>query len=98
MQYQQTYRASLVAQLVKNLPVMQETWVRSLCLEDPLEKVMLPPPLFWPGEFHGCTAHGVANSLTQLSDFHCTDNIHTNTLAFLPSSISFKCFSLFVCF
>ena len=31
-------RASLVAQLVKNPPAMQETWVRSLGWEDPLEK------------------------------------------------------------
>ena len=31
-------RASLVAQLVKNLPAMQETWVRSLGWEDPREK------------------------------------------------------------
>ena len=30
--------ASLVTQLVKNPPVMQETWVRSLGWEDPLEK------------------------------------------------------------
>ena len=30
--------ASLVAQLVKKLPAMQETWVQSLHLEDPLEK------------------------------------------------------------
>ena len=30
--------ASLVAQLVKNLPAMPETWVRSLGWEDPLEK------------------------------------------------------------
>ena len=30
--------ASLVAQLVKNLPAMQETWVRSLGWEDALEK------------------------------------------------------------
>ena len=30
--------ASLMAQLVKNLPVMWETWVRSLGWEDPLEK------------------------------------------------------------
>ena len=30
--------ASLVAQLVRNLPAMQETWVRSLGWEDPLEK------------------------------------------------------------
>ena len=27
-----------MAQMVKNLPAMQETWVRSLGLEDPLEK------------------------------------------------------------
>ena len=32
--------ASLVAQTVKNLPAMQETWVRSLGWEDPLEKGM----------------------------------------------------------
>ena len=32
--------ASLVAQLVKNLPVVQETRVRSLGWEDPLEKEM----------------------------------------------------------
>ena len=32
--------ASLVAQLVKRLPAMQETWVRSLDREDPLEKGM----------------------------------------------------------
>jgi len=31
-------QASLVAQLVKNLPVVQETWVQSLGLEDTLEK------------------------------------------------------------
>ena len=30
--------ASLVAQLVKNLPAMQETWVRYLGWDDPLEK------------------------------------------------------------
>ena len=33
-------RASLVAQIVKNLPAMQETQVRSLGREDPLEKEM----------------------------------------------------------
>ena len=31
---------ALVAQMVKDLPVMQETWVRSLGWEDPLEKGM----------------------------------------------------------
>ena len=33
-------RASLVAQRLKRLPAMQETWVRSLGWEDPLEKEM----------------------------------------------------------
>ena len=34
----QYFWASLVAQLVKNLPAMRGTWVRSLGWEDPLEK------------------------------------------------------------
>ena len=33
-------RASLVAQVVKNLTTMQETWVGSLGREDPLQKEM----------------------------------------------------------
>ena len=33
--------AFLVAQMVKNLPAMQETWIQSLGWEDPLEKRML---------------------------------------------------------
>ena len=33
-------KASLVAQVVKNLPTMQKTWVRSLGQEDPLEEEM----------------------------------------------------------
>ena len=32
--------ASLMAQTVKSLPVMQETWVQSLGQEDPLEQGM----------------------------------------------------------
>ena len=34
------YRASLVAQMVKNLPAVQETWVQSLVWEDALEEGM----------------------------------------------------------
>ena len=45
-------RASLVAQLVKNLPAMQETLVRFLGREDPLEKGKATL-LLWPGEFRG---------------------------------------------
>ena len=36
--------ASLVAQLVKNLPAVQETWVHSLSWEDPREKGMATHP------------------------------------------------------
>ena len=49
----QYYWASLVAQLVKNLPAMQETGVRSLGWENPLEKGKATTSVFWPGEFHG---------------------------------------------
>ena len=43
-----------MAQTVKNLPVMQETWVRSLGREEPLEKGMaIPTSVFLPGEFRG---------------------------------------------
>ena len=45
--------ASLVAQLVKNLSAMQETWVRSLGWEDPLEKEMATHSSIHTGEFHG---------------------------------------------
>ena len=45
--------ASLIAQLVKNLPAMQEIQVGFLGWEDPLEKEWLPIPVFLPGEFHG---------------------------------------------
>ena len=41
-----------MAQLVKNPPTMQETWVQSLRWEDPLEKGKATPE-FWPGESHG---------------------------------------------
>ena len=33
-------QSSLVAQMVKSMPAMQETWVQSLGQEDPLEKGM----------------------------------------------------------
>ena len=46
-------RASLVAQLVKNLPVMQETWVQSLGWEEPWRREWQPTPVFLPGESHG---------------------------------------------
>ena len=71
-------RASLVAQSVKNLPVMQETWVRSLVGEDPPEKGMrthssiLAWGIPWTEEPDGLQSMGVAKSGTPLSAFHFT--------------------------
>ena len=42
-----------VAQLVKNLPAMQETWVRSLGWEDPLEKGMATYSSILAWRIHG---------------------------------------------
>ena len=42
--------ASLVAQRVKNPPEMQETWLRSLAQEDPLEESRQATPVFLLGE------------------------------------------------
>ena len=60
-----------MAQMVRNLPAMRETWVQSLGQEDPLEKGMatLSSVLAWrmpwteePGGLH--TVHGVAKNQT----------------------------------
>ena len=46
--------ASVVAQLVKNLPAMQETWARFLSWEDSLEKgKATQSSIRRPREFHG---------------------------------------------
>ena len=64
--------ASLVAQTVKNLPTMQETGVRSLGWEDPLEKGMathtsiLAWRIPWMEEPGGATVYGDAKSRKQL--------------------------------
>ena len=42
-----------MAQMVKNLPVMQETRVQSLGWEDPLEKKMATHSSILTGEFNG---------------------------------------------
>ena len=42
-----------MAYMVKNLPAMQETLVRSLGWEDSQEKEMPATPIFLPGESHG---------------------------------------------
>jgi len=51
-----------VAQLVKNLPAMRETWVPSLGCEDPLEKGKTTHSSVWAWRM---SVHGVAKSRTQ---------------------------------
>ena len=73
-----------MAQLVKNLAAMWDTWVQSLGWEDPMQKLGS-----YPAEGNGyliqysglensmdrgtwqATVHGVAKSRKQLSDFNC---------------------------
>ena len=76
------YGASLVAQLIKNLPAVQETWVWTLHQEDLLEKAMATHSsiLFFFSLQYSCiensmdrsawwaTVQGVAKSWTQLSN------------------------------
>ena len=68
------FSASLVPQLVKNLPAMWETWVPSLGWEDSLEEVMVTHSsiLVWRIPIDRAawwaTVHGVTKSRTQLSN------------------------------
>ena len=48
--------ASLIAHLVKNPPVMQETWVRG---KVPWRRERLCTPKFWPGVSRYCIVHGL---------------------------------------
>ena len=65
-----------MAQTVKNLLAMQETWVRSLGQEDPLEEGMathssiLAWRIPWTEEPGGLQSMGVPKSRTRLSNFH----------------------------
>ena len=66
-----------VAQTVKNLPAMRETWVWSLGWEDPLEEGMATHSsiLAWRILMHRgawrAAVHGVAKSRALLSDWAC---------------------------
>ena len=69
----------LLAQTVKHLSTMRETWVRSLGREDPLAKEMaihsstIAWKIPWTEELGKLpTVHGVAKSQTRLSDFTFT--------------------------
>ena len=79
--------ASLVAQMVKNLPAMRETWIQSLSWEDPLEegmathssvlawKIPMDKGAWW------ATVHEVAKSRTWLKWLSTAQ--HKQSVAFL---------------
>ena len=65
--------ASLVAQIVKNPPVMQDIpgfnpWVGNIRWK----REQLPNPVFWPSPWteEQATVHSITKSLTQLRDYH----------------------------
>ena len=73
----QETETSLVAQMVKCLPTMQETWVRSLSWEDPLENEMathsstLAWKIPWMGSLVGYSPCGLKESdKTERLHFH----------------------------
>ena len=58
---------SMVAQMVKHLPTMRDTWVQSWGREDLLEKEMATHSM--DGGAWWATVHGVTKSQTRLSNF-----------------------------
>ena len=66
----------MVAQMVKNLPAVQETRVQSLSWEYPLEKIMATYPVFLPGKSHG------ERSLMGYSPWGCKESNTTATDTF----------------
>ena len=68
--------------MVKNLPAMEEIWVQSLDLEDPLEKEWLPTPVFLPREFHG------QRSLADYSPWGRKESDMTEQLTYFTLSVT----------
>ena len=78
---------SLTAQLVKNPPVMQETWVQSLGWEDPLEKGKATHSsiLAWriPGIVYGVTQ----SAMTERLSLYTSSYVHHHTYKYLKNYI-----------
>ena len=91
--------ASLVAQLVKNLPAMQETWVQSLGWEDPLEKgtaahsSILAWRIPWTEEAGGLRSRGsqkVRHNWVTNTHTYTHTHIHTYSGNIIEKSIEFR--------
>ena len=76
---------SLVAQMVKSLPAVPETWVLSVGWEDPLEKKMQPTLVFLLGKFYG------QRSLVSYSPRDCKGSDTTEQLTHIYTQHSEVC-------
>ena len=70
----------LVAQMIKNLPVVQETWFSPWVRKIPGRRKWQPTPLFLPGESHG------QKSLVGYSLWGCKELDMTERLILLKST------------
>ena len=79
-----------MAQLVRNLPAVQDTWVRSLGWEDALEKGTAGYPLQYSGLENSMDfiVHRVTKSQTRLSDFHLVLSKYISTI-FITAFVHF---------
>ena len=89
--------------MVKKLPAVQETWLRSLGQEDALEEEMEPTPVFLHGESHGqrSLAGYSPQSHKELGTTECArvrsrarthTHTHTHSSFLLPSDIFYFIF------
>ena len=75
-------RASFIAQLVTNLPAIQETPVQFLVRKIRWRRERLPTPLFWTGEFHGLyskeldTTERLSLTFRKLRSWHQVSSLH----------------------
>ena len=78
-------RASLVAQMVKNLPAIQETWVQSLGWEDALEKGMatyssiLPWRIPWTEDMNRGHQRNANQNHNEILSHTCQNGNHQKT-------------------
>ena len=73
------YGASLVVQMEKSPPAMQETWVRSLSREDPLDEEMATRSSILSWRIPRTAEPGGGCSLQGLKESDTTEHIHTRT-------------------
>ena len=94
------YPMSLVVQMVKNPPAVQETWVQSQGWEDPLEEGMATHSSIFAWRIpmdRGAWLHRVAKSQTRLSNEaqHSTSHVEVSSIRLWASPKKSIAFSIF---